>query len=1016
MDQPSEAQIKAGNYPKGHTYAHGMRISIENPADSVRSGVDENGEPWDSRMQHDYGYIRGTEGADGDHVDVFLGPEYKDRDVPVHVIDQHDKAGKFDEHKVMMGFRSKDEALRAYMGNYPDGHTGARAIVPMHVDDFKDWVFSGKAKKSVSKAKKFADGGTVNANSEDYGKSAPQQGPWWDQSPVVAAKPEAAPISFEQYRAKISPNMLGADGTFKAPSAGVNFMLEGLTPEQAYTTATHKDPQWMERDGYDPSTAFSASSQMLDPSWRPGPDNGGGFLGGLARAVGGLATGIAHNPALMSAITAGVINPAVNSGLRSAGMSAATANTVTPLVTSAGRTILGGGSLADAAKGAGTTYLGGQAGNAVSDVTGLSVPVSTYIAQHAITGKKGDPFGLAAAFAQGEQKPRAMADGGYVPLAERNKGYAKDFEHTNKVLGHLVRGWAAGTAGLPGDLEHLARKVVGWGASEGTPIQAWSKGDPVLPTSEFFKEWLPGHSDDARLQAADDAGSLFGGVGAGTVAKPLAKGAGALTKAIAEAAPGPVAGGPRAMRGVIKAPGGNWLNGSVENALKSLKQLDIQGTNPPTPLNQFIDKQLTRYVKNDMATERDPIRALAEQGVLHVDPEALNFKLDAHGKYMQPGQTAVAKGHSAKAWEGASDLTIGSDTASGIQNNFGGNGPLRKSISGSKILSDNSWLSKVEPDTQVYMPSTKHLSDDLGFNHLIDELRNATNPQSGLPAHLMLDPKSLDRVSVPDAVRRVAAINEWRAAQKAEANQALANNAATVLHKEYPENNPKGLHWVELKAPARNDEALAKAAREVGIEPGSLEFEGFAPSRYKSDARRDLESALKYEGDTMGHCVGGYCDDVASGVSRIFSLRDAKGQPHVTIETRPGRLSGKMNIEDWAASYEKNHGEGSSAAYLAEHPEIEQAFVPEVVQIKGKANQKPNDEYLPFVQDFVKSGKWSDVGDLRNTGLRKTSDAWNANELKKIQDAGIEVPRFASQPEIDAIGNTVWPGQWGAAQ
>ena len=87
MDQPSEAQIKAGNYPKGHVYAHGMRISIENPADSVRSGVGKDGEPWDSRMQHDYGYIRGTEGADGDHMDVFLGPDFKSREVPVHVID-----------------------------------------------------------------------------------------------------------------------------------------------------------------------------------------------------------------------------------------------------------------------------------------------------------------------------------------------------------------------------------------------------------------------------------------------------------------------------------------------------------------------------------------------------------------------------------------------------------------------------------------------------------------------------------------------------------------------------------------------------------------------------------------------------------------------------------------------------------------------------------------------------------------------------------------------------------------
>ena len=42
-----------------------------------------------------------------------------------------------------------------------------------------------------------------------------------------------------------------------------------------------------------------------------------------------------------------------------------------------------------------------------------------------------------------------------------------------------------------------------------------------------------------------------------------------------------------------------------------------------------------------------------------------------------------------------------------------------------------------------------------------------------------------------------------------------------------------------------------------------------------------------------------------------------------------------------------------------------------IVQIKGKQNRAPNPEYLPFVQDFVKSGQWSDVGDLRNAGLMK---------------------------------------------
>jgi hypothetical protein len=60
--------------------------------------------------------------------------------------------------------------------------------------------------------------------------------------------------------------------------------------------------------------------------------------------------------------------------------------------------------------------------------------------------------------------------------------------------------------------------------------------------------------------------------------------------------------------------------------------------------------------------------------------------------------------------------------------------------------------------------------------------------------------------------------------------------------------------------------------------------------------RKQLEDALKYEGDTMGHCVGGYCDDVAEGRSRIYSLRDKRGEPHVTVEVKPNQ---HLEYNDW---------------------------------------------------------------------------------------------------------------------
>jgi hypothetical protein len=71
-----------------------------------------------------------------------------------------------------------------------------------------------------------------------------------------------------------------------------------------------------------------------------------------------------------------------------------------------------------------------------------------------------------------------------------------------------------------------------------------------------------------------------------------------------------------------------------------------------------------------------------------------------------------------------------------------------------------------------------------------------------------------------------------------------------------------------------------------------------------------------------------------------------------------------------------------------------------VLQIKGKGNKKPNDEYLPFVQDFVKSGKWSDVGDLQNSGLVPTSGLLTDAEIQTLKTAGKEVQAFHLPGEL----------------
>ena len=152
--EPTEAQKEAGNYKKGHVKIDGYDVTIENPKGSVRRGTDASGKQWEQEMQNTYGYIRGTEGVDGDHIDVFFSEDPSQGDV--FVVDQVNKDGSFDEHKVMYGFPDIESARKAYLSNYEDGWQGLGAITHVSKEEFKKWIDS-----SHRKTKPFAEYSSV---------------------------------------------------------------------------------------------------------------------------------------------------------------------------------------------------------------------------------------------------------------------------------------------------------------------------------------------------------------------------------------------------------------------------------------------------------------------------------------------------------------------------------------------------------------------------------------------------------------------------------------------------------------------------------------------------------------------------------------------------------------------------------------------------------------------------------------------------------------------------------------
>jgi len=132
----------SGHKLQGRTTFQGMNISIENKKGSIRRGTDSDGHKWAIKMHYDYGYIRGTEGADGDHVDCYLGGNEGAK--KVYIIHQKiPGTDKYDEDKCMLGFDTLEEAKAAYLKQYDKpGFFGG--IDTVSVEVFKEKVLLKK--------------------------------------------------------------------------------------------------------------------------------------------------------------------------------------------------------------------------------------------------------------------------------------------------------------------------------------------------------------------------------------------------------------------------------------------------------------------------------------------------------------------------------------------------------------------------------------------------------------------------------------------------------------------------------------------------------------------------------------------------------------------------------------------------------------------------------------------------------------------------------------------------------
>jgi hypothetical protein len=287
-----------------------------------------------------------------------------------------------------------------------------------------------------------------------------------------------------------------------------------------------------------------------------------------------------------------------------------------------------------------------------------------------------------------------------------------------------------------------------------------------------------------------------------------------------------------------------------------------------------------------------------------------------------------------------------------------------------KLARENPWVSKLDPETKLYQPYT----GGLGFDHIIDVLREDLTTGR-------IRPEQLNKVSMEQAVRRTAEYDQELAAKMNAAK--AATREGLPVYKEYPE----GYRWVELNKPgsfASESEAMGHSVR--GYEP---------PKGHPDWTEGSGDSGSR----NYGH--GGW-EAIKSGKAKVYSLVDSKGEPHTTIEVaqvekHPIGYSLERGVE-FPKDFRYERGTITPEQKQQIYQRAKELFDPEstkgltdfsqhrmdvfqqaadevigkppdmITQIKGKQNRAPSEEYLPFVQDFVRSGKWSDVDDLQKYG------------------------------------------------
>lgn len=609
-----------------------------------------------------------------------------------------------------------------------------------------------------------------------------------------------------------------------------------------------------------------------------------------------------------------------------------------------------------------------------------------------------------------------------------------------------------------------------------------SYGQPVTNVKKANVPLLPDDTAEAAMLVGPMAGPL--GKMAKRVGTNLVQTAPYVARDIVESATSPL------KSYAVKPKGGNWAPalGSMDSVKASVYPLkrqglpDLTGTGEipldpaPAAINKWLDTKLEKYIRNEMGTPDDPIRLAHEEGFSHMpgnqaeefgswlpeDTATMRRKAGypeegfAVRKHVEAGYPENMEVNTRKAelWENLADNEIVASPAGAYQEQFRMAREMPSFVGNAKqalqSAERNPWIEKLDRETPIYkIDSSTPFNENLGFNHMADEIQNMLDPESGLPAALRLTPQQLDKISVKQMVEKVDAVNKWRSeeASKAELGDMMGNLTATA-RLEVPDAQlsfvkEPGMKWIDI--PATVDEKSMKLCTTIGKQAGwCTQGEGLA-KRYGSgdnslttlidaEGRPHAQAMItksKNKGLEMGDVLDeedAIADQIYRNAGQILSDRGFGDAEDLAMTLGAGAESElpKAARDMLNSVYEQAERmlpkKGVTPLDITELKPVENAFSSERAREYTKRDPDYKNKITDSVLKFLNAGEWGavkdlhhyDIVDLRNpSGVQKAlADVLDYDLPHERMDRfnyatnfNPDAPRFMSESQFRAFVN-----------